>query len=158
MMSAPFSYRITPEVPPSYYEKLFDFIYSQYLLTQKQRFTNITRETTSQGDKLSYIVTDTQGKQLLAVEVKSGTPFELKINPIEPSVSQTAIEEAKQDALMAMQIFAQNARSATVYFAWREGEEIVPEAYTKPEKSFNRFFIETQILFFSQIFKRIRLS
>ena len=147
MMSAP-SYRITPEVPPSYYEKLFDFIYSQYLLAQKQRFTNITRETTDHGDKLSYVVTDMQGKQLLGVEVKSGTPFELKINPIEPGVSQTAIEEAKQDVLIAMQIFSQNARSATVYFAWREGEEIVPEAYTKPEKSFNRFFLETQILFF----------
>lgn len=147
-MSAPSSYRITPEVPPSYYEKLFDFIYSQYLLAQKQRFTNITRETTDHGDKLSYVVTDMQGKQLLGVEVKSGTPFELKINPIEPGVSQTAIEEAKQDVLIAMQIFSQNARSATVYFAWREGEEIVPEAYTKPEKSFNRFFLETQILFF----------
>jgi heat shock protein HtpX len=93
-------------------------------------------------------VTDSQGKQIIQVEVKSGTPFELKINPLEPSVTQTALEEAKQDVLIAMQTFAQNVRSATVYFAWREGEEIVPEAYTKPEKSFNRFFIETQILFF----------
>lgn len=140
MMSAPFSYRITPEVPPSYYEKLFDFIYSQYLLAQKQRFTNIVRETTNQGSKLSYAVTDAQGKPLLQVEVKSGTPFELKINPIDPAVSPTQIEEAKQDVLIAMQIFSANARSSTVYFAWREGEEIVPEAYTKPEKSFNRFF------------------
>ena len=147
-MTSPFSYRITPEVPPSYYEKLFDFIYTQYLLPQKQRFTNITRETSHQGDKLSYIVTDPQGKQLLTVEVKSGTPFELKINPIDPAVSKTAVDEAKQDVLIAMQIFSQNARNATVYFAWREGEEIVPEAYTKPEKSFNRFFLETQILFF----------
>ena len=149
MMSALLSYRITPEVPPSYYEKLFDFIYSQFLLAQKQRFTNIIRETTNRGYKLSYVVTDIQGKQLLGVEVKSGTPFELKISPIELSVSQTAIEEAKQDVLIAMQIFAANTRSATVFFAWREGEEIVPEAYTKPEKSFNRFFLETQILFFA---------
>jgi heat shock protein HtpX len=148
MMSEPFSYRIAPEVPPSYYEKLFDFIYSQYLLAQKQRFTNITRETNSQGEKLAYEVTDTEGKQILKVEVKSGTPFELKISPLEPSLSKTTIEEAKQDVLIAMQIFAQNTKSATVYFAWREGEEIVPEAYTKPEKSFNRFFLETQILFF----------
>ncbi len=148
MMSAPSSYRITPEVPPSYYEKLFDFIYTKYLLPQKTRFTDIIRETNSQGDKLTYFVTDSQGKQLVQVEVKSGTPFELKINPLEPSVTQTNLEEAKQDILIAMQTFAQNVRSATVYFAWREGEDIVPEAYTKPEKSFNRFFIETQILFF----------
>ena len=123
-------------------------MYTQYLLPQKARFTDIIRETNSQGDKLTYFVTDSQGKQIIQVEVKSGTPFELKINPLEPSVTQTTLEEAKQDVLIAMQTFAQNVRSATVYFAWREGEEIVPEAYTKPEKSFNRFFIETQILFF----------
>jgi heat shock protein HtpX len=148
MMSASSSYRIAPEVPPSYYEKLFDFMYTQYLLPQKARFTDIIRETNSQGDKLTYFVTDSQGKQIVQVEIRSGTPFELKINPLEPSVTQTTLEEAKQDVLIAMQTFAQNVRSATVYFAWREGEEIVPEAYTKPEKSFNRFFIETQILFF----------
>ena len=123
-------------------------MYTQYLLPQKARFTDIIRETNSQGDKLTYFVTDSKGNQIVQVEVKSGTPFELKINPLEPSVTQTALEEAKQDVLIAMQTFAQNVRSATVYFAWREGEEIVPEAYTKPEKSFNRFFIETQILFF----------
>jgi heat shock protein HtpX len=148
MMSEPFLYRIAPEVPPSYYQKLFDFIYSQYLLAQKQRFTNITRETNVQGEKLTYTVADMEGKELLKVEVKGGTPFELKIIPLNSSVSQTTIEEAKQDIVIAMQIFAQNSKSATVYFAWREGEEIVPEAYTKPEKSFNRFFLETQILFF----------
>jgi heat shock protein HtpX len=151
MMPTPFStfsYRITPEVPPSYYEKLFDFIYTQYLLPQNQRFTDITRESTIKGEKLSYLVTDTQGNRLLSVEVKSGTPFELKITALSSVASHTAVEEAKQDILIAMQIFAQNSRNATVYFAWREGEEIVPEAYTKPEKSFNRLFLETQILFF----------
>jgi heat shock protein HtpX len=148
-MTTPLSYKITPEVPSSYNEKLFDFIYSQYLVPQKQRFTNITRESTKKGYALSYTVTDPQGKELLYVKVNSGNPFDLEITPIDPSVTPTAMEEAKQDILIAMQIFAQNAKSATVYFAWREGEEIVPEAYTKPEKSFNRFFLETQLLFFA---------
>jgi heat shock protein HtpX len=147
-MSGPLFYKITPEVPSSYNEKLFDFMYSQYLVPQKQRFTNITRESTKQGFALSYNIINSEGKELLYVKVKSGTPFELEVTPIDPSVPQTAMEEAKQDVLIAMQIFAQNAKSASVYFAWREGEEIVPEAYTKPEKSFNRFFLETQVLFF----------
>lgn len=147
-MSAPVVYRITPEVPPSYYEKLFDFIYTQFLIPQKQRFSEIIRETSNKGDKLSYVVTDPQGKRLVQIEVKSTTPLELTINPLDPSLDQTVIEEAKQDILIAIQTFAQNTRGATVYFAWREGEEIVPEAFTKPEKSFNRFFLETQILFF----------
>jgi heat shock protein HtpX len=148
MMPASSTYRISPSVPPSYYERLFDFFYAQYLSVQKQRFSSIIRETSKQGDKLSYLIVNSDETPRLQVEVKSGTPFELTVNPLNPGVTKTEIEEAKQDVLIAMQIFAQNMRTATVYFAWREGAEIVPEVYTKPEKSFNRFFLETQILFF----------
>ncbi len=147
-MTEPVSYKITPEIPPSYMQKLFDYIYTQYLLPQKQRFTNISRETSTQGDFLSYIIVDAQGKQLLKVEVKSGNPIELKLTPLDSAVSPKVIEEAKQDIIISTQIFKENARKATVYFAWREGEEVVPEAYEKPEKSFNRLFLETQVLFF----------
>jgi len=63
-------------------------------------------------------------------------------------VSATDMEEAKQDVVIAMQIFEENARKATLFFAWREGEAIVPEEFRKQEKSFNRLFLETQILFF----------
>ena len=147
-MTEPVSYKITPQVPPSYMEKLFDYIYTKYLLPQKKRFTNISRETSTQGDFLSYMIVDAQGKQLLKVEVKSGNPIELKLTPIDQAVSPKVIEEAKQDIIISTQIFKENARKATVYFAWREGEEIIPEAYTKPEKSFNRLFLETQVLFF----------
>ena len=147
-MTEPVSYKITPEIPPSYMEKLFDYIYTKYLLPQKQRFTNISRETSTQGDFLSYTIVNAQGKQLLKVEVKSGNPIELKLTPLDSAVSPKVIEEAKQDIIISTQIFKENARKATVYFAWREGEEIIPEAYTKPEKSFNRLFLETQVLFF----------
>jgi len=151
MMPSPFlffTYRITPEVPPSYYEKLFDFIYTQYLLPQNQRFINIKREPTIKGEKLTYTVIDKQNNHQLDVEVKSGTPFELKITPLNSTVPKSIVEETKQDILISMQAFSQNARNATVCFAWREGEKIVPESYTKPEKSFNRLFLETQLLFF----------
>ncbi|MFA5365929.1 MAG: M56 family metallopeptidase, partial [Candidatus Bathyarchaeia archaeon] len=87
-------------------------------------------------------------KQLLKVEAKSDHQIEMKITPINPATTQTMMEEAKQDIVIALQMFEENARKATMYFAWREGAEIVPEAYTKPEKSFNRLFLETQILFF----------
>ncbi len=147
-MTQPVSYKIISEIPPSYMQKLFDYIYSQYLIPQKQRFTDISRETSTRGDFLSYTIIDAQGKQLLRVEAKSGNPIELKLAPIDSTVSPQIIEEAKQDIIISSQIFRENIKKATVYFAWREGEEIVPESYTKPEKSFNRLFLETQVLFF----------
>jgi heat shock protein HtpX len=147
-MAEPVLYKIKAEVPSSYMAKLFDFIHSQYLLPQKQRFTNFSRKTTSEADYLSYTIIDPKGKQLLQVDAKSNEELEVKVTPIDPSVTKTMMEEAKQDLVIALQMFEENARKATMYFAWREGEEIVPEAYTKPEKSFNRLFLETQILFF----------
>ena len=142
------SYKIATEVPASYMEKLFDFIHKKYLLPQKQRFTNFSRETTESGTFLSYAVIDSQGKQLLQVEVKGTMPIELRLTPIDGQVSATVMEEAKQDVVIAVQIFEENARKATLFFAWREGEDIVPEEFRKQEKSFNRLFLETQILFF----------
>ena len=147
-MAEPVLYKIKAEVPSSYMAKLFDFIHSQYLLPQKQRFTNFSRKTTSEADYLSYIIIDPKGKQILQVDAKSNEELEVKVTPIDPSITKTMMEEAKQDLVIALQMFEENARKATMYFAWREGEEIVPEAYTKPEKSFNRLFLETQILFF----------
>jgi heat shock protein HtpX len=143
------SYKIATEVPASYMEKLLDFIYKQYLPPQKQRFTNFSRETTESGTFLSYVVLDSQGKQLLQVKVKGTTPIELTLTPIDGPVSATAMEEAKQDVVIAMQIFEENARKATLFFAWREGEDIVPEEFKKREKPLRRLFMETQILLFA---------
>jgi heat shock protein HtpX len=147
-MIEPVFYRITTEIPLSYMPKLFDYIYTQYLVPQKLRFINLDRETSDKGDFLSYVIINAQGKQLIKVEVKSGNPLELKLTPIDPAVSPQITEEAKQDIIIASQIFRENTRKATVYFAWREGEEIIPEAYWKPEKTFNRLLLETQVLFF----------
>jgi len=148
-MTEPFSYKLNTEVPPSYMGKLFDYIYSQYLVPQKQRFNNIDRESSAKEDLLSYIIVDAKGNQLVKVAVKSGNPIVINLTPIDSSVSPQVIEEAKQDIIISTRIFTENLRKATVYFAWREGEQIVPEAYQKPEKSFNRLFLETQVLFFT---------
>lgn len=147
-MSAAVYHKVSTELPASYMEKLFAFIYMQYLLPQKQKFTNFSRETAHGVPFLSYVVLDPQGKQLLKVEAKGTLPIEVKLIPIDEVVPDTAMEEAKQDIVIAVQIFEEHARKSTLYFAWREGEDIVPETLKKQEKSFRRLFLETQILFF----------
>ena len=147
-MTDPVSYQISTEIPPSYMQKLFDYMYTQYLMPQKKRFTDIDRETSAQGDFLSYTIINSEGKKLVKIELRSGEPIDLKIMPLDLTVSAQVIEEAKQDVIISTQIFTENTRKATVYFAWRQGEDVVPEKYWKPEKSFNRLFLETQVLFF----------
>jgi heat shock protein HtpX len=144
----PISYEIETEVPNSYMEKLMEFIQKKYLLPQKDRFRGIAKKTDAAGNFLSYTVTNPQGAPQLQVDVKGAQPILVKITPLDEKATEAMAEEAKQDIVIAMEIFEQNARKSTLYFAWREGEKIVPEVVSKGEKSLQRLFLETQVLFF----------
>jgi heat shock protein HtpX len=149
MATEAFSFEVETDVPPSYFGKLFDFIYQQYLSPQKQRFSDLTKETSPTSQQLSYTVIDLQGRNLLHVNVVSrNDAINATITPLDPQTPSVAIDEAKQDLIIATKMFEEKARKATWYFAWREGEQIVPEKVKEKEKSFRRLFLETQILFF----------
>src|SRR4030067_1918937 len=117
----PTFYKIDAEIPPSYMEKLLDFIHKKYLSPQKERFTNISRKKTGTDNFLSYMVLDAQRKQQLQVELKGAKPLELKITPISEQVADTVIEEARQDLVIALQIFEENATKTALYFSLRGG-------------------------------------
>ena len=148
MFSSSISYQLAADVPISYIEKLFDFIQTQYLSPQKQRFSNFSRQSSPKGRRLSYSVLDSQGKEILQVAIEGTKPIEVTITPVGLQVSNDVIEEAKQDVIIATELFEEKTRKTTLYFAWREGENIVPEEFRKKEKPLTRLFLETQILLF----------
>ncbi len=148
MLTTTVSYQINTEVPPSYFEKMFDFIYRQYFLPQKQRFSNLVKELSPHISRIAYTIMDKQGKEILQVQVEGSDSINIMIMPVDGQVTDVAVEEARQDIVIAVKMFEEKARRATWYFAWREGESIVPERVKAQEKSFNRIFLETQLLLF----------
>jgi len=70
------------------------------------------------------------------------------IEPLVDGVSEDEILEAKKDVAIAVDMFEQQVRKNSLFFAWREGESVVPEGISgKENKSLRRIFLETQILF-----------
>ena len=64
-------------------------------------------------------------------------------------MTEEEVTQVRQDVVIAVEWFEEKVNETTLFFAWREGEEILPEqAYGKEKKSLNRLFLETQILFF----------
>ncbi|MGD0160234.1 MAG: M48 family metallopeptidase [Candidatus Bathyarchaeia archaeon] len=143
------SFVLETEVPNNYIGNMLDFIYQKYLVAQKQRFTNISRSTENGESTLNYDVIDKHAKRSLAVTVNGSNPLRIKITPVSEGVTEQAIEEARQDVAIGVDYFEEQIRQNTLYFAWREGEEIVPEVVSSKEKKpINRLFLETQILLF----------
>jgi len=143
------SYLLETEVPSNYLGNLLDFIYQKYLLPQKGRFTNISRTVADGESSLTYTVLDPLGRRNVKVEITGIKPIKVRITPLNDTVHEQAIAEAKQDVAIAVEFFEEEIRQNTLYFAWREGEEIVPEKISgKERKSINRLFMETQVLLF----------
>jgi len=143
-----FSYFIETEVPLNYSRSLLHFIYRKYIFPQKQRFANISRKIVNGNFSLAFTVLDS-GKQTLNVEIIGSRPIKVEITPLDETVPEARITEVKQDIVIGVELFEEQVRASTLYFAWREGEEIVPEGlHGKERKPINRLFLETQILLF----------
>jgi heat shock protein HtpX len=149
MANNAFSYSVETNIPSSYAEKLIDFIYQKYIQPEERRFTKVSKKILDGDPSLTFTLLDSTGKQDLDVEIRGIKPIKLKITPLDETITEEQINEVKQDVVIAVELFEENLRKSTLFFAWREGEEIVPEqVHGKEKKSINRLFLETQILLF----------
>jgi heat shock protein HtpX len=143
------SYLVEVDIPESYMGNLLDFVYQKYLLPQKARFVDISRKDKSGNSSLAFVVLDKAGHRTLRAEVIGGKPIKVNIEPVSEAVTEDEMNQVRQDVVIAVELFEEKVRENTLFFAWREGEAIVPEQVSgKEKKSLNRLLLETQILLF----------
>jgi heat shock protein HtpX len=144
----PRSYTIVPEIPKEYTGTLYEFIYRSFLLPQKARFKDISRSTSPEALSLAYSVLGANGNRRLNVQISGAEQINVAIEPLAGAVTEDEILQAKEDVAVAVDMFETQVRKNSIFFAWREGESVVPETVSdKGNKSLRRIFLETQILF-----------
>jgi len=141
-------FSIDTELTHDTFRDLINFIYRHYLMPQLSRFTNIRRISTNNLHLISFDLLDPAGMWWARVEVKAGKPVEVTIRTEGP-VPEEAISRLKEDIFITVQLFEEQVRRSSFYFAWVEGEPVVLER--RPRKRGDliyRMFSESMLMFF----------
>jgi heat shock protein HtpX len=117
---------IDTELSRGHLEEALDFIREYYLLPQPERFPQL-RMYTREGHKvLNYQARDKTGEWTVDVEITARQPFQVNLTPSSPDI-QEVVNRLSEEVFIAIQYFEDLIRQSTLYFAWVEGKEIIPE-------------------------------
>jgi len=146
MASRIFSYTIEVEVPVSYMGSLLEFVYQKYIQPRETLFTDVSRAEVDGYPTLNFIALDESKNRIAEVAMKGSNPIELKITSLGEKAGEETANRVRQDILIVAETFEEKVREGTLFFAWREGEKIVPEKVSgKEKKPLNRILLETQV-------------
>ncbi len=149
-MSNDAGYPVEIDIPVGYMGNLMDFVFQKYLLPQKTRYTDVSRTDAGGQSSLYFVVLDAAGKSRIKTRVLGGNPIRVFTQPLTEGVTEEEVTQVRQDVVIAVELFEEKVNKTALFFAWREGEEIVPEQKSgQDRKSLNRLFLETQILLFA---------
>ncbi|MEM2940754.1 MAG: M48 family metalloprotease [Thermoproteota archaeon] len=142
-------FNIDTQIAPSDYAGLVDFIYKNYILPNIQYFTNIVKNVFEDECFIYFTVVDPERRAYVDIQMKIKNPIEVKMVISSKEVSEDAILLLRNNLTAAVRLFEEQRRRTTLYFAWLEGEEVIPERIETTRKNFiYRMFSESMLLLF----------
>jgi len=143
------SFDIDTEVTSASFEDLTKSIQQHYILPSKGRFTNVERSLVDQDYVLSFTLVRPEQKWYVDVEIRTGKPIKVRMVPSDETVPQTVLDGLKEDIFLSVQLFEEQVRQTTLYFAWVEGEPVVLEKPLERRKNIvYKLFTESMLMFF----------
>jgi heat shock protein HtpX len=128
MTEAPImSFAIETEVTSAYYEELLNYTYQKYLQPQSESYANVKRDIVDGVPVLGFTFMDHEAKWNVDVQIKTGKPIQVSMKPSNAAVPQIVLDRLKEDIIIIIQYFEEYVRRSTLYFAWVQGREVVPE-------------------------------
>lgn len=130
-------------------DELLDFIYTRYVASRPDRFINVLKTKIGGVPFLSFTLLSEAGSPALTVEIRGSQPLSVTIAPCDERTPQALLDRVREDMIIGVQVFEEQLRKTSIYFAWASGKELRPEKLR--ERSSNKIFLETQI-FLSLLF------
>ncbi|MCK9151202.1 M48 family metallopeptidase [Methanobacterium alcaliphilum] len=126
-MINPKNFTIQTEVSPAYHDQILDFIYKYYLFPQNDVFEDIKKNKFRGQNNLSFVFKDKNNiTGTIEGRIWSGDEIKVSFNP-QGDVSSDSLNQLAEDIFIVVQLFEENIRKSTIYFAWVEGQKIIPE-------------------------------
>lgn len=181
-MINPLNFTIETEVSPDYHAAILDFIYKYYLLPQPDRFSSIKNSSskvlsfvldsnlsddktlndlleghnTSKNHGNNERLNNSSNNYVVHGKIESGEEIHITLTP-EGNVSKNVLDQLAEDIFVAVQIFEENIRHSTIYFAWSEGQEIIPEKTPSIRKKASKSLFGSSLLLFYVLFFGINI-
>ncbi len=154
-MLDPQDFSIKTELAPAYYNQVIDFIYKYYFYPQPDKFKEIEKTIRDGKTYLNFIYTDNDGE--IKGKIKSGKEVKVKLKII-GEVSSRTLDKLAEDIFIAVQIFEENVRQHTIYFAWVEGQKIIPEKPPNIRKKTSKKLFGSNLIVLLALFFIINIS
>jgi heat shock protein HtpX len=150
------NFTIDTAVAPAHMDEILDFIYKYYLLPKPEIFGNISKSKEENISKLNFFALDPDKSWKLMVNIVSGAPLKVNITP-DIGTPEEFVNYIREDIILAVQFFHENIRQSTLYFAWVEGEDIIPEQPPTTSKRLSDRLFGSNLLFIYVIFFGINI-
>jgi heat shock protein HtpX len=121
------TFHIDTEVTEVYVKDLLRFIRHYYLRSDPDHFSNIRTATVNSLHFLTFRVRDPQMRWYVDVVAVGSRPIKVTMTSSDETIPEDLFEQLRDDLVIYVQLFEEQVRKTTLYFAWVEGKDIIPE-------------------------------
>ncbi|MCX8171522.1 MAG: M48 family metalloprotease [Candidatus Bathyarchaeota archaeon] len=142
------SFKLHTEVSPAFHHDLLMFIYRKYIVPHYYNFANVRRWIIDGKETLAFTILGS-GLWYVDVEITAGDPFEIKMRPYGDYFPQSLLSRIKEDLIVLFQMFEDEIRKTTLYFAWVPGKHLTSEKMLTQRKKFlSQIFTGNMLMLF----------
>lgn len=144
-------YSVDLEVAPVHRREILDFIYDNYLKVKRENFSAISIKDDGPVSKLSFLVSEPGKSWRISVDIAVSDFLELILTP-ENDAPLKFTDDLREDILFLVQLFEDKVRHSTLFFAWIEGNEIIPEQPPTSRKKLSDRLFSSNLIFIYILF------